>query len=115
VGLILLPVAITASGLGVAAGLLLRRSIPTLLVGLLTSLGCWILGGAFGLAAGFGGVYEQVSRVMPHAYAVELLFPCYYGTAVGDFWVSASALVLFSASLLTFAFLTYRQRVLRQE
>lgn len=115
VGLILLPVAITAGGLGIIVGLLLRRSIPTLLVGLLTSLGCWILGGAFGLAAGFGGVYEQVSRLMPHAYAVELLFPRYYGTAVGDFWISASALVLFSTGMLVFAFLTYRQRVLRQE
>ncbi len=115
VGLILLPVAITASGLGVFAGLLLRRSIPALLVGLLTSLGCWILGGAFGLTAGFGGLYEQISRLMPHTYAIELLFPRYYGTEIGNVWLSASMLVLFSVSWLILAFLAYRWRVLRQE
>lgn len=115
VGLILLPVAITASGLGVAAGLLLRRSVPTLLVGLLTSLGCWILGGAFGLAAGFGGLYEKVSRLMPHTYAVELLFPRYYGTTIGNPQLAVFMLVLFGAGTLALMSLAYRWRVLRQE
>jgi hypothetical protein len=115
VGLVLLPLAITASGLGVTAGLLLRRSSPTLLVGLLASLGCWILGGAFGLAAGFGGLYEKISRLMPHTYAVELLFPRYYGTTIGDACLSAFLLVGFGAGMLALALLSYRWRVLRQD
>ena len=115
VGLTVLPMATIAGGLGIVAGLLLRRSIPTLLVGLLSSLGCWILGGAFGLVAGFGGLYEQVSRLMPHTYAVELLFPRYYGTPIGNSGVSACVLVLFSVCTLALASLTYRWRVLRRE
>jgi hypothetical protein len=115
VGLTVLPMATIAGGLGIAVGLLLRRSIPTLLVGLLSSLGCWILGGAFGLVAGFGGLYERISRLMPHTYAVELLFPRYYGTPIDDSGRSACVLLLFSVGTLALTSLTYRWRVLRRE
>ena len=105
--------AITAGSLGITAGLFLRRSIPTLVVGLLTSLGGWIMGDAFGLAAGFGGLYEQVSRLTPNAHAVELLFSCYYGTAVGAPQLSALVLMLFSMGVLGLTVLAYHWRVLR--
>jgi ABC-type multidrug transport system permease subunit len=115
VGLVLLPVAITASSLGMIIGLLFRRSIPSLLTGLIAGIGCWLLGGAFGLTSGFGGLYEKASRLMPNAYAVDVLFFHYYGARVGNPPCSILALTLFSVSLLTLAFLTYRWRVLRQE
>ncbi|MCP4541202.1 MAG: ABC transporter permease [Chloroflexi bacterium] len=115
VGLVLLPVAITASSLGIIIGLLFRRSIPSLLTGLIAGIGCWILGGAFGLTSGFGGLYEKVSRLTPNTYAVDLLFFRYYGTKVGNPSASILALTLFSVSVLTLAFLTYHWRVLRQE
>jgi hypothetical protein len=114
VGLILLPMAITASGLGTVSGLVLRRSIPTLVVGLLTTLGGWIVGSAFGLAAGFGELFERISRLTPNTHAVELLFLRYYGTAVGTPQLSALILVLFSAGTLVLTVLVYRWRVMVQ-
>jgi hypothetical protein len=115
VGLILLPVAVVGSGMGVTAGLLLRRSIPTLLIGLVTAMGCWLLGGAFGLPSGFGGLYETVSRLMPNTYAVEMLFRRYYGTDVGDHARSIALLSLSVVIWLAVPVLVYRWRVLRQE
>jgi len=112
VGLILLPTAIVGSCVGMVTGLLLRRSIPTLAVSLLVTLGSWILGGAFGLASSFSGLYEAASRATPHSYTVDLLFGCYYGTAVGIPWVSAAVLALFSVISVALAFLAYRWRVL---
>lgn len=113
VGLILLPLAVTGGGLGITAGLLFRRSLPTLLTGLLTTLTGWILGSAFGLAAGFGGWYEWISRLTSNTHAVELLFPRYYGTEVGTPQLSAIVLVLFSGGMLILTVLVYRRRVMR--
>jgi hypothetical protein len=112
--LILLPIAVIAGGVGITAGLLLRKTIPSFLIGLVTSFVFWLLGGAFGLAAGFGRGYELVSRLMPHTYAVELLFPRYYGMAVGAPLVSALVLVIFSLGMLALTVLAYLWRVTRQ-
>jgi len=43
-----------AGCLGMVAGLVLRKSIPALLVALVATFVGWILGSAFGLAASFG-------------------------------------------------------------
>jgi ABC-type multidrug transport system permease subunit len=115
VGLILFPVAIVGGSLGMIIGLAFRRSIPSLLIGLIAAIGGWILGGAFGLVAGFGRFYQEISRLTPHAYAIELLFPRYYGTQVGNPLSAILALALFSVILPALAFLLYRRRVLRQE
>ncbi|MGD8967336.1 MAG: hypothetical protein PVI07_07495 [Anaerolineae bacterium] len=115
VGLVLLPVVVTGAGWGITVGLLLRRSIPTLLVGLVTSLGGWILGSAFGLAAGFGGPYETVSRLMPNTHAVELLFPCAYGITIGSPVRSAAFLAAVSLGTLALTALVYHRQVLRKE
>ncbi|MBN1579970.1 MAG: ABC transporter permease [Anaerolineae bacterium] len=115
VGLILLPIAIVGGSLGIIIGFVFRRSIPSLLTGLIAAIGSWILGGAFGLVSGFGQVYQGISRLTPNVYAVELLFPRYYGTKVGDPRSSILALALFSVGLPAFAFFAYRWRVLKQE
>lgn len=114
VGLILLPIAIVGGSLGMIIGLVFRRSIPSLLTGLIAAIGSWILGGAFGLVSGFGRFYQEISRLTPNVYALELLFPRYYGTQVGNPLFAILALALFSMSLPTFAFLAYHWRVLRQ-
>jgi hypothetical protein len=112
--LILLPVALIAGGVGILAGLLLQKTIPAFLVGLVSSFVGWLLGSAFGLAAGFGRGYELVSRLTPNTHAVELLFPRYYGTQIGTPLLSVFILVFSSAVVLALAALAYRWRVQRQ-
>jgi ABC-type multidrug transport system permease subunit len=114
VGLILLPVALIAGCLGILAGLLLRRSIPAFLIGLVASFVGWLMGSSFGLAAGFGGSYERISRLTPFTHAVELLFPCYFGAEIGQPLLSALALALLSAAMLALTLSAYRWRVTRQ-
>lgn len=113
VGLILLPVAVIAGGVGILAGLLLRRTIPAFLIGLISSFVGWLLGSAFGLGAGFGAGYEIVSRLMPNTHAVELLFPRYFGTPVGRPLVSVLTLVVLGGAMLILTSLVYRWRVTR--
>jgi ABC-type multidrug transport system permease subunit len=114
VGLILLPVAVIAGSLGVLAGLLMRRIIPAFLVGLIASFVGWIVGSAFGLAAGFGGWYERISRLTPFTHATELLFRQYYGASIGRPPVSVLFLLVLSAAMLVLMTLAYRWRVTRQ-
>jgi hypothetical protein len=115
VGLVLLPIAIVGGSLGILIGLLFRRSIPSLLTGLIAAIGSWILGGAFGLVSGFGKFYQALSRLTPNVYALELLFPRYYGTHVGNRLFAILTLALFSVSMPGLVFFAYRWRVLRQE
>ena len=113
--LTLLPVTIIAGCLGVLAGLLTRRSIPAFLVGLVGSFVGWILGSGFGLAAGFGGLYEAISRLTPFTHATELLFSQYYGASIGRPVVSVLFLALTGIVMLALTGLVYRWRVMRQE
>lgn len=115
VALILIPITLVGGGIGVSAGLLLRSSLPAFVVGLGSSFACWILGAAFGLPAGFSGAYEFVSRFVPNSYVVELLFPLYYDTTIGDSIRSILALTIFSAVALGLAALAYRRQVLAQQ
>lgn len=112
--LILLFVGVIAGCVGVLAGLLLRKTIPAFLVGLVGGFVGWILGSGFGLAAGFGSWYERVSRLTPFTHATELLFPSYYDQSVGNPLASVLFLVLLSGGLVALTGLAYRQRVLRQ-
>lgn len=109
--LILLPVAVIAGCIGVLAGLLFRRSIPAFLVGLVSGFAGWVLGSGFGLAAGFGGPYERVSRLTPFTHATELLFPLYFGASIERPLVSALFLASLSVALLLLTVLVYRWRV----
>jgi len=115
VGLILLPVAVIAAGLGISAGLLIQRTIPAFLIGLVSSFVGWLVGSAFGLAASFSSAYESLSRLTPNTHAVELLFPRYFGTQIGNPLLSVLILALCSAGMLVLTALVYRWRVQRQE
>jgi hypothetical protein len=111
----LLPVAVITGCVGTLAGLIIRKSIPAFLVALVSSFVGWLLGSAFGLAAGFGGWYERISRLTPFTHAVELLFPRYYGTDIGNPGASALVLALLSVGMLILTMLVYQRRVLAQE
>jgi hypothetical protein len=81
---------------------------------LVSSFAGWLLGSAFGLAAGFSSGYERISRFTPFTHATELLFPRYYGISIGTPWMSVLALVLFPAGMLLLTVIAYRWRVMRQ-
>jgi uncharacterized phage infection (PIP) family protein YhgE len=74
----------------------------------------WLIGSAFGLAAGFNQTYEFISRLTPNTQAVELLYPLYFGTGVGTPWFSILFLITASLLMIVFAVQVYRLRVLRQ-
>ncbi len=112
--LLVVLLAIIAGGLGTVAGLLFRRIIPAFLVALVASFVGWLMGSAFGLAAGFGGWYERLSRLTPSTHAVELLFPCYYGATIGRPAVSLLFLGATGLAMVGLTVLAYRQRILRQ-
>jgi ABC-type multidrug transport system permease subunit len=114
VGLVMLPVALVAGCLGVLAGLVLRKTIPSFLVGLVGSFVGWIMGSGFGLAAGFGRGYEGISRLTPFTHAVELLFPSYYGARIGTPAASVLFLSCLCAAMLVLVAAAYRWRVVRQ-
>jgi hypothetical protein len=113
--LIILPMGVITGGLGIIAGLVIQKTIPSFMIALITSFISWIIGSAFGLAAGFGRGYAIASLFTPNAYAVELLFPRYFGTPVGNPMVSITVLVLMSVGMISFSMLVYYQRVTKQE
>ena len=113
--LIILPISLISGGLGIITGLVIQKTIPCFMIALITSFVSWIIGSAFGLAAGFGRGYAITSLFAPNSCAVELLFLEYFGTPVGDSLVSIAALVLMSMGVIFFSILVYRQRVTKQE
>jgi ABC-2 type transport system permease protein len=112
--LVVVLLAIIAGGLGTVAGLLLRRIIPAFLVALVASFVGWLMGSAFGLAAGFGGWYERLSRLTPFTHAVELIFPCYFGATIGQPAVSLLVLGATALAMVGLTVLAYQRRILRQ-
>jgi ABC-type multidrug transport system permease subunit len=114
VGIILIPMGVVAGSLGISAGLLFRKSIPAFLVGLVASFAGWLIGSAFGLAAGFNQTYEFISRMTPNTHAVELIYPLYFGAGVGTPWLSILYLAAASLLMVGLTIQVYRLRVLRQ-
>ncbi len=115
VGLILLPIGIVGSCLGVIAGLATKSSLPSFLIGLAMTFVMWLLGGAFGLVQGFSSAYETVSLFIPNTHAVHLLFPHFYGITASNSTFSIGFLIAFSVVMLTITAFTYRRHiVLRQ-
>ncbi len=112
---ILFPVALTGGCLGLIAGLIIQHSIPSYQAALVGSLTVWLLGGAFDLAAAFGGWYERVSRLTPTAPASELLFNTYFKVSIADPYQGTLILTSFSLGFILLASLAYRSRVLRRK
>jgi ABC-type multidrug transport system permease subunit len=111
--LVVVLLAVIAGGLGTVAGLLFQQTIPAFLVALVASFVGWLMGSAFGLAAGFGGWYERLSRLTPSTHAVELLFPCYYGATIGKPALSFLFLGITALVMVGLTILAYRRRILR--
>jgi len=112
--IVLIPLSVIAGCLGVASGLVFRRTIPAFLVGLVCTFVDWILGSAFGLAAGFGKSYQIISRCTPFTHTVELLFPRYFGVVVGTPVISVLVLTGMVLVMVCITVPVYRVRILRQ-
>ncbi len=111
IGFILMPVCLVAGCLGICAGLIFRKSIPAFLVGLVTSFVGWLLGSAFGLAAGFNPLYEFISRLTLNTHAVELLFPHYFQEKIGKAGISILYMVIASIIMIGLTMVIYQRKV----
>jgi hypothetical protein len=111
--LILFVMGIIGGSIGTTAGLILKKTLPAFLVGLALSFFTWLLGSAFGLAAGFSGPYEIASRLMPNTYAVELLFPLYYRISIGTSLTALVSLLLACMAMILVTMLTFRHEQLK--
>lgn len=112
--LVLTPLTIIASCIGIMAGLLTESSLPSFLVGLASAFAFWLIGSGFGLAAGFSRLFEQISRLIPNTAVIELLFPNFYfgrQVAINPFgaWLQLAG---YSLILLLLVTIVYRQRVM---
>jgi hypothetical protein len=112
---VFLGMALLGACLGMTTGLLLQSTLPSFLVSIAISFFAWIMGSGFGLAAGFGGTYEAVSRWMPNTHAVELLFPLYYRVGIGPTEPAILFLCIACFVMVTFTTITYRQKVLARQ
>jgi hypothetical protein len=115
--IILLPLTLIASCIGLLAGLLMRSSLPSFLVGLSSAFGFWLLGSGFGLAAGFSPVFERISRLIPNTPIIEMLFPYFYfGRQVATNPSAAQwQLLVYCLIFLMLVVVVYRWRVLAKQ
>lgn len=112
--LILIPLTIIASCIGIMAGLLTRSSLPSFLVGLASAFAFWLIGSGFGLAAGFSRLFEQISRLIPNTPIIEMLIPYFYfGRQVATNPIEAKLqLAGYTLILLVLVTVVYRQRIM---
>jgi ABC-type multidrug transport system permease subunit len=114
---ILLPLTLIASCIGLLAGLLTRSSLPSFLVGLTSAFGFWLLGSGFGLAAGFSPIFERISRLIPNTPIIEMLFPYFYlgRQVVANPTTAQLQLAGYCIVLLVLVAIVYRRRVLTMQ
>lgn len=110
---VLLLVSVIMGCVGMCGGWITRKTIPSFIIALVVSFVTWLLGSAFGLAAGFGKGYGLISRLTPNTHAVELIFPAYFPADIGRPLHSWMVLVGLSALSMLGAGVVYRLRVRR--
>lgn len=115
VALILLPIAIIGSCLGMIIGLRTKTTLPAFILTLAASITFWIIGDSFKPAALFGGFYQVASHLTPNSYAVNLLFPYYYGSQINSLPLSALVLAGLSLVMLLVVTILYTQHVSNPE
>jgi hypothetical protein len=115
--IILLPLILITSCIGLTAGMLTRSSLPSFLIALASAFAFWLIGSGFGLAAGFSSLFEKISRLMPNTLVVEMLFPYfYYGRQVADNQLGAAFQIIgYTITMLLIVILVYRNRVLTKD
>lgn len=115
--LILLPLVLIASCIGLISGMLTKSALPSFLIGLASAFAFWLIGSGFGLAAGFSSLFEKISRLIPNTAVVEMLFPYFYlGRQVAAHPLRAKIqLLLYTLALLLAVVLVYRKRVMSKE
>ena len=109
--IILIPIGLSAAGLGVSAGLLFKRTIPSFVICLALSFALWILGSAFGLAQSFGGLYSALSALTINTHTVYLLFKQYYGFNATRPLFSASVITAITLVILLVTTRLYQKRL----
>lgn len=113
--LLLIGMSLLGACVGTCTALALRSTLPAFVIGLTSAFFTWIMGGAFGLPAGFGGEYEAVSRWMPNTYAVQALYRLYYPVDQAIWQRDVIVLGLYAGLAVVVVMLVYRQVVLRME
>lgn len=113
--LVLSALSLVFGCVGLLAGMLLRSSLPAFVIALTSSFACWLVGGGFGLAAGFSTSFERISKLLPNTHTEELIFPYfYYGRQVGDPALSALVLLVYPLAFVALTALVYQRRVLQE-
>ena len=109
--IILIPIGLSAAGLGVLAGLIFKRTIPSFVICLALSFTLWILGSAFGLAQSFGGLYSTLSSLTINTHTVNLLFKQYYGFNATRPLFSTSVIITITLIILLITTHLYHKRL----
>jgi len=104
---------VTTASYGLTVGLLVRRLLPSFLLGLVTAVALWIVGGGFALPLVLGPALRALSRLAPTTYMIQLLIPLYYPGSASD---PAALLIVAGCAIGAFVLLVavYRMTVLRQ-
>ena len=107
----LIPVGIIGGGFGVILGLIFRNSVTVYVLSLGFSMALWLFGNSFGLT-NFGGLYAFFTKLSPNSYAVELIFPQFFGREIALPHIAPElALTIGVAGMVSAALLTFRWRV----
>jgi hypothetical protein len=107
----LLPVGIIGGGFGIVLGLIFRSSVTVYVLSMALSMALWLFGNSFGLT-NFGGLYAFFTQLSPNSYAVELIFPQFFGRKISlPHMPPELALTIGVVGMISAALLTYRWRV----
>jgi ABC-2 type transport system permease protein len=110
VAALILAVAAAATGWGIllAAWAKTPHQVSSLGTALMLLFG--ILGGTFISTAGFTGLMDWLSRITPHAWALDGFTTLSRGGTLGEIWTPLIALLTMAALLFGLAVLVFQRR-----